>query len=141
MTVPRLQEEWLAYDISKQGEITMTFKGILGNFLQHDQNMPKSVWGKQWTRDRKWVIPAWFIYEASMRFYDYAFAVHNYIEKRHVPYIGEVGMRTLGALSSGVVFLVCSAFLVIPGCFALYIFFKKETLTGTKLEERIKRFL
>ena len=120
----------------------MRIKRILGNFLQHEQNMPKSIWGRHWTRDRKWFLPAWLIYEASSRFYGYAHAVHNFFEKHQdaiAPYIGKIGAQTLGVLCGTALFLFNSALLTIPACFAIYIFYKKGSLTGTKLEEKIKR--
>ena len=122
----------------------MMLKRILDNFFQHEQNMPKSIWGRPWTRDRKWFYPAWLICETSVRFYGYAHYVYNYFEEHHewiVPYVGEIGAQTLDVLFFCVVLLGSLAFLTVPACFALYIFFKKESLTGTKFEKKIKRLL
>jgi hypothetical protein len=104
----------------------------------------QSIWGKWWTEHRAYAYPAWLIYEASARFYDYAQWVHNYFEKHYenlTPYLGDIGAHTLDILCSSITFVGCSTFLTIPASLALYKFFKEDNLTNTKLEEKIKRFL
>lgn len=120
----------------------MTIKQIARDFFRHDQNMPKSFGGKNWTRDRKWIIPLWITFEVSIRFYGYSNIVHNFFEKHQnviIPYIGEIGVQILGILCGTALFLFNTVLVTIPACFSIYIFYKRGSLTGTKIEEIIKR--
>jgi len=102
----------------------------------------KSIWGNWWTPLRKWVYPAWLIYETSARFYNYSQSVHNYLDSNHeniASYIGEFGSQVLDITCTGGTFLACSAFLTIPASFILHKFFKEDNLTNTKLEEKLKK--
>ncbi|KIX21063.1 hypothetical protein SY27_09825 [Flavobacterium sp. 316] len=101
----------------------------------------KSIWGKWWESIRKWFYPVWLVYETSIRFYDYALGVYNYLEMYQddiLPYIGNIGVLTLAIFCSVVTFVVCTIFLTVPTCFVLYKFFKVGNLTGTSFEEKIK---
>ncbi len=101
----------------------------------------KSIWGRWWEPIRKWFYPAWLIYETSIRFYEYALGVHYYLVSQQdilVPYIGNIGTQILDVFSSGVTFIVCTAFLTLPGCFTLYKFFKLDNLSGSQFEAKLK---
>lgn len=101
-----------------------------------------SIWGKWWDLIRKWFYPAWLSYEASIRFYDYALAVHNYFINQQdyiASYIGETGAQILDIFCSLTTFVLCSAFLTVPACFTLYKFFDSNNLTDTRFEWKMKR--
>lgn len=109
--------------------------------MKEYNKQPKSIWGKWWEPLRKWFYPGWLIYETSVRFYAYAKSVHNYfIEQQDylAIYIGKIATRALVLFCSVSTFAVCTVFLSVPACFLLYHFFKKENLTRTIYEEKLK---
>ncbi|AUP80676.1 hypothetical protein [Flavivirga eckloniae] len=107
--------------------------------MEKNNKQSKSIWGKWWTPIRKWFYPAWLIYEVTIRFYDYALAVHSYFMEQQ-NYLGEIGALILAVFCSVVTFIICTFYLTIPACFILYKFFKEDNLTKVRFEERIKRF-
>ncbi|WP_343788201.1 hypothetical protein [Wandonia haliotis] len=103
----------------------------------------KSIFGKWWEPVRKWFYPTWLLYELSIRFYDYAIAVHNYFIEHQdylASYVGEISTQTLAIFCSVATFIICSAFLTMPACFLLYTFFKTENVSATPFEDKIKKY-
>lgn len=97
----------------------------------------KSIWGKWWIPIRKWFYPVWLIYETSIRFFNYAQAVHIYfIEQQN--YIGKISAQIVAIFCSISTFAICTLFLTLPACFILYHFFKIVNLSNTHFEEKIK---
>lgn len=108
-----------------------------------EESQLQSIWGKWWEPIRKWFYPSWLIYETSIRFYDYARSVHNYVGLQQsyiTSHIGEVATEFLAASCSISTFAVCSAFLTVPAGIALFNFFKEESVTNSPLERRIKTY-
>ncbi|UZD22604.1 hypothetical protein PBT90_04115 [Algoriphagus halophytocola] len=106
-----------------------------------ENKQPISIWGKYWEPIRKWFYPSWLAYEVTVRFYDYSKAVYHFFTKQQdfiAVSIGKLGSQTLAIFSSLATFAICTAYLTIPACFALYQFFKKENLTGAAFETKLK---
>lgn len=99
----------------------------------------RSIWGKWWEPIRKWFYPAWLLYETTIRFYDYAISTHRYFITQQNTF-GEAGAQALSILGSIGTFLVCFGFLTIPGCIALFKFFKSGKVDRTSFEENIKKY-
>lgn len=99
--------------------------------VQHIQK--RTIWGNRWEPLRKWVYPAWLLYELSYRFCQYAMDTYKYID--------EISTQTLAVSGAVLVFLICTAFLTVSSCFILFRFFKKENLTQTSFEVLTKRYL
>lgn len=111
--------------------------------MEEKDKQLKSIFGKWWQPVRKWFYPTWLLYELSIRFYDYAIAVFNYLienQEYFASYIGKVGSQISAVFCSVVTFIVCTAFLTLPACFLLYTFFKTENLTATQFEYQIKKY-
>ncbi|WPR75755.1 hypothetical protein [Algoriphagus sp. NG3] len=109
--------------------------------MEENNKLPTSIWGKWWEPIRKWFYPGWLAYETSVRFYDYSQSAYHFFTRQQdfiAVYIGKIGNQTLTVFSSVATFAVCTAFLTIPACFALYQFFKTENLTGSPFEEKFK---
>ncbi|MEN7548808.1 hypothetical protein AAG747_12880 [Rapidithrix thailandica] len=109
--------------------------------MEEQNQQKKSIWGNWWEPLRKWVYPAWLMYETSIRFYHYAQGVHTYFEKHQeglASYIGEIGTLTLDLICSVATFAGCTVFLTMPACFLLYKFFKEDNFINTRFEEKIK---
>lgn len=102
------------------------------------------IWGKWWASFRKWFYPVWLAYESSIRFYEYAVAAHSYcIDQQDFlsNYIGKFGTHALGIFCGAASFAICSLYLTLPACLAIFRFFKEESLTNTVLEEKLKTIL
>lgn len=99
----------------------------------------KSIWGKWWEPKRKWIYPTWLAYETTVRFYDYACSAYQYFINQQ-DNIGKVAAQVLSILGSVSTFVICFAFLTIPGCFALFKFFKSEKTYHTSFESQIKKY-
>jgi len=99
----------------------------------------KSVWGNWWATKRKWLYPAWLCYETTVRFYDYAYATYPYFINQQ-DNIGAVAAQVLAIVASVGTFAICFAFLTIPGCIALFKFFKSEKTYYTSIESQIKKY-
>lgn len=100
-----------------------------------------SIWGTLWEPVRKWFYPFWLIYETSVRFYNYAVGVQVYFSEQHTSisaYIGDVGAYILGLVCSVLTFVICSAFLTLPGSYLLFKLFKVDNLTKSVYEEKLK---
>lgn len=109
--------------------------------MEENNKLPTSIWGAWWDPTRRWFYPGWLLYETSVRFYDYSQSVHHYFIRQQDSiafYIGKFGTQTLAVLSSATTFAVCTAFLTVPACFALYQFFKTGNLTGSAFETKFK---
>ncbi|WP_343854166.1 hypothetical protein [Algoriphagus jejuensis] len=109
--------------------------------MEENNKQPTSIWGKWWEPIRKWFYPSWLVYETSVHFYAYAKLVHHYFagQQDHlVFYFGNTATGMLALFGSISTFAICTAFLTAPACFVLYHFFKKENLTGTIYEKRLK---
>ncbi len=105
-----------------------------------DNNKPlKSIWGKWWEPIRKWFYPVWLLYELSIRFYDYATDVHQYIMEQQ-NYLGEITTQALAIFLAIATFIICSFYLIVPTCLTLYKFFAKNNTTSNKIEKKIKRY-
>lgn len=101
----------------------------------------KSIWGNRWEPIRKWFYPVWLAYETTIRFYDYGLAVHCYIQEHQgfiMRLLGKMSVAVVDVICSGGTFIVCSVFLTLPACYILFNFFKKENLTGSDLETKLK---
>jgi len=99
----------------------------------------KSIWGRRWEPIRKWFYPAWLFYETTVRFYDYALSAYQYV-KIQEDYIGDLAAQVFSISASICTFLICFVFLTIPGCFALFKFFRSETTDNASFESQIKKF-
>lgn len=99
----------------------------------------KSIWGKWWEPIRKWFYPAWLFYETTIRFYDYSFSAYQYFFDQQDS-IGKNLAQALSILGSLSTFVICFAFLTIPGCIALFKFFKSEKTYDTSFERHIKKY-
>lgn len=101
----------------------------------------RSIWGNWWEPFRKWVYPAWLLYEVSIRFYDYAWTAYRYIIKllsQTAPWLGSIATQVLSITGSLLTFVLCTAFMSVPTCLILYKFFKVNNLTSTRFERRMK---
>jgi len=106
--------------------------------------MNKSIWGETWTKLRPYVYPAWLTYELGLRSLKYTKSVHEFLEDNHEiisQHIGRFGNQLINLVSTGATFITTQAFLTIPAGLLLYHFFKKDNITNTRTEERLKRFL
>ncbi|NMM47631.1 hypothetical protein [Marinigracilibium pacificum] len=111
--------------------------------MEEKNKLQKSIFGKWWKPVRQWFYPTWLLYELTIRFYDYAIAVHNFFIERpdyFASYIGEISTQSLAVFCSVATFIICSAFLTVPACFILYKFFKIELLTDTQFEYKMKKY-
>lgn len=112
--------------------------------MEENNKQPRSIWGAWWEPIRKWFYPGWLVYEITVRFYEYTKSIYHFftIHQDYIAaYIGKIGTQILTVFSSSVTFAVCTAFLTIPACFAVYHFFKTENLTGSPFEEKFKPWL
>ncbi len=107
--------------------------------MEEYNNHQKSIFGTWWEAIRKWFYPAWLIYETSIRFYDYALAVNNYIIEQQ-DYIGEITAQILAISCSVTTFLICTFYLTVPACFTLYKFFKDDKLITNPFIHKIKTY-
>lgn len=105
--------------------------------MERNTKKLRSIWGKWWEPLRKWFYPVWLIYETSIRFYDYAQAVHIYIVEQ-LSSIGEIGVQAAAIFCAIATFAICTVFLTAPACFVLYKLFETENLSNTPLEEKTK---
>jgi hypothetical protein len=101
-------------------------------------NQQKSVFGTWWVPVRKWFYPAWLIYETSIRFYEYAFAVGNYFIDQGS--FGELFAQILAITCGLAAFLVCIFYLTIPACIALYAYFKDDPIMAYPSMYKIKKY-
>lgn len=104
-------------------------------------NKSTSIWGKWWEPIRKWFYTSWLAYEITARFYECSKNVKTFFANQEgfiADYFGKDGVKILADLSGALTFTICTAFLTIPACFALYQFFKKEDLTGSVFESKFK---
>lgn len=111
--------------------------------MEEKNSQLKSIIGKWWESVRKWFYPTWLLYELSIRFYDYAIAVHSYFIGRQnyfASYIGEVGCQISAIFFGLATFIICTAFLTLPASFLLYTFFRTKNLTTNHFEDQIKKY-
>lgn len=100
----------------------------------------RSFYGSWWTSFRKYFYTAWFVYEISLRFYDYALDTQNFI-LMNVSFHSNDQSIWLGMVLGGLTFVVCLFFLGYPGAIAIYKYFSKTEVEGGNVEKRIIRFL
>ncbi len=98
-----------------------------------------SIWGKWWEPIRKWFYPIWLLYELSIRFNDYALAVHQYIMVQQ-NYLGEITIQIFAVFFGIVTFIICTSYLTVPTCLTLYKFFTKNDSTSTRFEQKTKKY-
>lgn len=112
--------------------------------MEKQQKKTTSIWGSWWMSIRKWFYLSWFVYEVSIRFYDYSIAVYFYFNdylNNSVASLSEIGFQILAIISSFLTFTVCTVFLTVPICFLIFEFFKTTNLTNTLFEQKLKRIL
>jgi hypothetical protein len=107
--------------------------------MEENNKQLKSIWGKWWEPIRKWFYSAWLLYELSIRFYDYAVSVHQYIMEQQ-SYLAEIYIQPIAIFLSVATFIICSFYLTIPTCFILYRFFTKNNFTNKTFENKIKKY-
>ncbi|NMH89662.1 hypothetical protein [Flavivirga algicola] len=107
--------------------------------MEEYNNHQKSIFGAWWEPFRKWFYPAWLLYELSIRFYDYALAVYQYIIEQQ-NYLGEITAQTLAVFLSIATFIICAFYLTIPASLALYKFFKEDKQITNPFIYRIKTY-
>jgi len=109
-----------------------------------DKNKQKTqFFGKWWEPNRKWFYPTWLIYELSIRFYDYAIAVHQYFTQPPAFFaslLGEMDPQAFALLSSVFTFLICTIYLTVPSSYTLFKFFIIKNLTGNQFEDKMKKY-
>lgn len=105
--------------------------------MEKNTNRATSIWGKWWEAIRKWFYPAWLVYEVSIRFYEYGLSTHAYILEQQ-EYIGEIGAQSLAIFSAVATFVICTLYLTVPACLALYKFFTPFNSNTTRFEEKMK---
>lgn len=107
--------------------------------MEENKTPVKSIWGTWWTSFRKWFYSAWFIYETSIRFYEYSLPVHQYFIIREQN-LGENMAQVLAVLCSSLTFAICFFFLTVPATIALFRYFKNETISNNSIEQKIKTY-
>lgn len=106
-------------------------------------NKKITIFGNRWEPIRKWLYPSWIFYELSIRFYEYAISIQSYLVGRHnllAVYLGDIEMKTLALTFSLSTFIISTFFLTLPSCYVLYYFFKRENLTSTSFEIKLKKY-
>lgn len=111
--------------------------------MEEQNEQRKSIYGRRWEPIRKWFYSSWLIYELSIHFYGYAIAVHNYLIEQQGYFtsrLGEMGTQVSAIFCSVGAFIIYTFFLTVPAGFVLFKFFKTESLTGTELERKMKKY-
>lgn len=106
-----------------------------------DKHIKKTIWGSWWEPMRKWFYPVWLAYELSLRFIDYSYSVYQYFSSEQnciANCLGQLGTHVLNVFCTLSMFVVCSIFLTLPACYAMFHFFKADNLTSTKWEANAK---
>lgn len=108
-----------------------------------EKQTPPSIWGPWWATIRKWLYPAWLLYETFIRFYGYSSDVQIYLTTHleRMAFIGQRSTQLLSGLGGVITFAVCTISLSLPLCFICYHFFLQNNLTHTLFEKKLKFLL